>query len=166
VLRTLFIDGISANPAVLRPKYKRPVDFITSALRGLDGETNGGRPLQQFLSQMGQPLFEWPTPDGAPDSQEAWMGNLMPRWKLALSLARNEVPGTEIEFRKLLAGVEDHSPTTILSHLTERLVGLPLDAQTSQGLIDAVLFENEQLDNQAPAILTAGLIASPAFQWR
>jgi uncharacterized protein (DUF1800 family) len=40
-------------------KVKRPLELIASALRGLDADTDGAAPLQNFMSQMGQPLFLW-----------------------------------------------------------------------------------------------------------
>ena len=137
-----------------------------SALRGLEAKTNGGMPLQRYLSQMGQPLFEWPTPDGAPDALEAWMGNLMPRWKLALGLTRNEIDGTSINFDELFPALDPTSPASTLDHLSDRLLGGRLELEARSGLLEAVSTTGQTHGPDTLAALAAGLIASPAFQWR
>lgn len=82
-LKPILFDGFSNPIYTIRPKFKRPGQFINSSLRILGAETNGGIPLHDLLSKLGQPLYQWPTPDGAPDSSDHWIGNLMPRWQFA-----------------------------------------------------------------------------------
>jgi uncharacterized protein (DUF1800 family) len=59
VLRGLLLDHAGA----MQPKYKRPVDFVVSALRMLEARSDGGHELHTFLGRMGR-VLDWPTPDG------------------------------------------------------------------------------------------------------
>lgn len=172
VLRVILLDGLP----LAQPKYKRPQTFLISALRMLNAHvTAGGRnlkpeyPLLTLLSQMGQPPFGWPTPDGYPDLASRWMGNLMPRWQFALALARNEIDGTTIDLPALLCKGEPTcsppSPRQIVDQLSTLLLGAPLDSVARDDLLAAILSAGGD-DETLPQIITAGLIASPAFQWR
>src|SRR4029078_13649511 len=81
ILRVILLDGLP----LAQPKYKRPVNFVLSALRMLNVETDGVA-INEHLMRMGQSYFNWPTPDGYPDRSLAWQGNLMPRWQFAFEL--------------------------------------------------------------------------------
>jgi len=164
VLRVLLLNGLPPSPP--RPLsrgergiFKRPVNFVVSALRQLNAATDAGRPLLDVLARSGQPLFGWPTPDGYPDRAEAWQGNLMPRWQFALALARNEIEGTEINVAELFAG---DSPQALADRLATLLLGAPLPTPQRDALLAGLREANAEL----PQVLTAGLLASPAFQWR
>jgi uncharacterized protein (DUF1800 family) len=76
-------------------KLKRPFHYLVSALRALNPTvgTGVGTATRQ-LTAMGQPLFQWLTPEGYPDAVEFWVGNLLPRWNAASTLASQN--GTEL----------------------------------------------------------------------
>lgn len=161
-LRVVLLDGL-AGTTPPPPKFKQPLDFIASALRTLGAETNAAKPLHDYLAWMGQPLFEWPTPDGPPDVATAWTGNLLPRWKFALELALNDIPGTRLPAHDLSS--ELLPPAQALSRLSERLLGSALPADQAQALL-RVGYEAGAQEKETLAALIAGLLASPAFQWR
>ena len=46
---------------------------------------------------MGQPLHQWPMPDGYPDTTTAWVGNMIPRWQFALDLGSNGIKNTVVD---------------------------------------------------------------------
>ena len=98
-LRALF-----ATPEFLSSaggKMKRPFHYIVSALRVTNAQTNGDKPVLQFLEKMGQAPFRYPTPDGYPLEASAWHATLLWRWKFALALSNNQIGGTSIERAKL-----------------------------------------------------------------
>ena len=160
VLRVILLDGLP----LAQPKYKRPVNFLLSALRMLNVETDGIA-LHEYLVRMGQLYFNWPTPDGYPDYSEAWQGNLMPRWQFAFALIRNELDDTKHNLNALL----DVSSTGILQDdidsITSLLLGAPLERLTRDGIIDSVRAAGAT-DEETRQIIAASIIASPAFQWR
>jgi uncharacterized protein (DUF1800 family) len=160
VLRVILLDGL----AFAQPKYKRPLNFVLSALRMLNAETDGVA-LQEHLSQMGQLAFNLPTPDGYPDTSNAWQGSLMPRWQFAFELIRNEIPNTTHNLNALLDVSSTGSLHTDVDSLASLLLGAPLDRLTRDGMIDTV-HSAGATEEETLQIIAASLIASPAFQWR
>jgi uncharacterized protein (DUF1800 family) len=160
VLRVILFDGLP----LAQPKYKRPANFVLSALRMLNVETDGVA-INDHLLRMGQLYFNHPTPDGYPDVSDAWQGNLMPRWQFAFALIRNEIKDTKHNLNSLL----DVSSTGILQDdvdsITSLLLGAPIERSARDGLIDTVRAAGAT-DEETLQIIAASVIASPAFQWR
>lgn len=165
MLRVLLLDGLAAWPDPLPPKFKRPVDFVTSALRQLSIETNSAESLLDELAAMGQADFTWPTPDGPPDVADAWLRNLLPRWRFADRLAHNEYQGTRWRWTDGLL-TELDGPTALLDQLSYLLLGEALPPSDSQAMLAALTPAQGADLTQAAPLLLAGLLASPAFQWR
>ena len=163
MLRVVLLDGVAAAPGQAVPAFKRPMHVVASALRMLDAETDGGELLQTHLARMGQPLFAWPTPDGPPDDPDAWQTGLLARWDFACDLARNEMKGTRVDLPRLavVAGARDEGEA--FDALANVLLGAPLaEPARSEVLRLAAPADAEE----SLALLAAGLLASPAFQWR
>ena len=91
--------------------------------------------------------------------------NLMPRWQFAFALMRNDLNDTKHNLQNLL----DASSTGILQDdvdsLTSLLLGAPLERFARNEIIDSVRAA-KATDEETLQIIAAGLIASPAFQWR
>jgi uncharacterized protein (DUF1800 family) len=153
----------SAEFVAAPPKLKRPLHYVAGALRQLDAETNGGPALLDALAAMGQPLFHWPTPDGFPDHTAAWSGALLARWKFALALARNELPGTQIDAPALVAAAGARTPAEIFDRLGALLLGAAPAPSVRDQVLDALRVTDAEDD---AAAITAAIIASPAYQWR
>ena len=177
MLRVILLDGLGGREggrkslsragrgsAPLHLKFKRPNEFILSGLRQLHAHTDGGKTLHDYLALMGQPLYAWPTPDGPPDYADAWNTNLMPRWQFAMALVLGEIPGSSIALADLIP--EESDPEDIIAKLGVLLLGgsppKALSDQLSGVLRTAKLTET----SEATALVTASLLASPAFQWR
>ncbi len=161
VMQTLFLEGIPH----IQPKFKRPADFILSALRLLDARTDGGKPLQKHLARMGQPYFTWPTPDGYPDTSAPWMSNLIPRWQFAAALVQNQIKGTEIDVPHLveISGTSDIE--TFTQWVSTLLLGAPLPDEDCQKMGAALRASGAGDETATAHVIIAGLLASPAFQW-
>ena len=129
VLSAILLDTAWLDNPI--PKYKRPINFITSALRMLNAQTDGGLPLHDFLGKMGQRHFAWPTPDGYPDETAIWQANLMPRWQFALDLAQNNISATRIETSDLLHLSNAVSVETLIDQFSHLLLGASLPAELS-----------------------------------
>ena len=160
VLRAVLLDGMP----LAQPKYKRPAHFVLSALRMLNAETDGAG-VQEYLLRMGQSYFNWPTPDGYPDRSDAWQGNLMPRWQFAFELIRNEIKGTKHNLQGLMdVSLSDSLPEDV-DAVASLLLGAPITPVARDALIGSVRSAGAT-EEETLQIVTAGLIASPAFQWR
>jgi uncharacterized protein (DUF1800 family) len=166
VLRVILLDGLANPNLAIPPKFKRPANFIASALRMLAADTGAQSPVYETLSAMGQPAFEWPTPDGPPDTSDAWSNNLMPRWQFALALARGELPGTQINLGELYQRSGAGAPDAFIDRLSSLLIGIPFPANKKGELLQALSRVDSGSEADFGAILVAGLVASPAFQWR
>jgi uncharacterized protein (DUF1800 family) len=87
------IDSPEAWDPTLR-KTKRPEEFLMSALRALEGPHLEGGHLIDLLSQMGQPAFSQPGPDGWADTADHWTGAdaLWKRLEWAMIAAKSQAP--------------------------------------------------------------------------
>jgi hypothetical protein len=115
--------------------------------------------VQGYLAQMGQPAFEWPTPDGPPDRSEYWISNLMPRWRFALDLVQGRIEGTSLDLEALGQVAGSDGP----GGLAERMLGAPLSPEVIAALDSALGPVDEPTRLQ---LWLAGLLASPGFQWQ
>jgi len=167
VLRVILLDGL---PQIQKEnsqlKYKRPVNYLVSALRSSGADTDGGKALHRYLKSMGQPLYDWPTPDGYPDTSAAWQGNLLPRWRFALDLVQNRIKGTKFDLKSYLVGIQEGDASFFIDRVSNNLLGGSLPPGMEIELLSAL---EETLGGnplQAAEVVLAGVLASPSFQWR
>ena len=80
-----------------KPKFRQPFDYLIACLRATNADTSGIGNIQYQLERMGQPLHQWPMPDGYPDTTTAWVGNMIPRWQFALDLGSNSIQNTKLD---------------------------------------------------------------------
>lgn len=83
------------------PIVKRPFDFAVSALRLLGAATDGGPAIQNRLADMGQPLYQWPMPDGYPDDTASWTGSILARWNFVFAIAEDRIADTRADWSKI-----------------------------------------------------------------
>jgi uncharacterized protein (DUF1800 family) len=126
-------------------KFKRPFNYIVSALRATGARTDSGLEIVDYLRRMGHAPFSYPTPDGYPEPAGPWMGTLLWRWNFALALSENRIKGTTVNFEAL----QKHAggDPGLMAHLLGR----------------KSLAEEAQAYEESGAGL-ALLLASPAFQ--
>ncbi|HDN04802.1 MAG TPA: DUF1800 domain-containing protein [Chloroflexi bacterium] len=167
VLRVILLDGFPYIVTENSPlKYKRPVNYLVSALRSSGAETDGGRALQRYLKSMGQPLYDWPTPDGYPDTAASWQGNLLPRWRFALDLVQNQIKGTRFDLESYLVDVQAGDASFFVDHVANNFLGGSLPPGMEIELLSTLEETISDNPRQAAEVVIAGVLASPAFQWR
>lgn len=98
-LVSLFQSEAFQNPGL--PKFKRPFNFLVSALRATAADVHQPDALLDYLARMGHSPFQYPTPDGYPEEAEPWYGSMMWRWHFVYALSRNEVPGVTVDWTVL-----------------------------------------------------------------
>lgn len=125
---------------------KRPYDLVVSTVRALDGFTDGRSGLQDGLTEMGQPLYQWAMPDGYPRKTSSWTASLLARWNWALAVGYGSVAGLETDLESLAKRMELPPPQAlayaIFGHADHPLKGKDLRETVALALLD------------------------PAFQWR
>ena len=169
MLRPLLLSNeLRDSPPIL----KRPFDYLVSSLRATNADTDGGAGVQEHLRRMGQPLYQWPMPDGYPDRTASWTGSLLARWNFALALCAGGVDGTSLDLSKLLQSAPKNKQAQALREIV-------LSRRTNENVprLERALDEMKagrkylQADPKAAddvalkenAVL---LLASPEFQWR
>jgi uncharacterized protein (DUF1800 family) len=140
-------------------KFKPPFRFVASALRATGADTHAHAPLVEYLTRMGQGVFQYPTPDGYPDEAAPWMGTLLWRWNLAFALAAGKVPTVKVPLEKLDAAIAAGARgSESIERLFRYFVGRsPTDAEHAA-------LAGATRDLSAPSDLAALVLASPAFQ--
>ena len=97
-LRAIFRSQEFFSPEAVQAKVKKPVEFVTSALRAVGAETNASPALLRYLVRMGEPLFLAQPPTGFPDVGSTWVSPdmLLTRMNFAMDLITNRIPGTRV----------------------------------------------------------------------
>lgn len=133
------------------PLPKRPLDYVASAMRAVAAVSDCDQGVQDHLERMGQPLHQWPMPDGYPEKASAWTGSLLARWNFALALCEGRVPGTRVSLKDLFER----------THAAPASAGAILAFGREASERDGVLKRESD-----PARIAALCLASPEFQWR
>ena len=109
-VRTILKSRELANQRSYEAKVKSPFEYAVSAVRLLGADTDGGRPILDWIARMGEPIFGRVTPDGYPDRANSWLstGTLLQRMNFATALASNQIPGT-----KYSSDSRDHDTTPV-----------------------------------------------------
>lgn len=166
----LLSDELMKGPPIM----KRPYDYAVSALRALNADTDGGKSLQTQLANMGQPLYQWPMPDGYPDRTAAWTGSLLARWNFALALVHTGIGNTSIDFEGLVKAGKVKNSRDLPDLMLQMLLARKPDDSHIESLHTAMRKHtrpakpaNEETGLAIDAARYAALaMASPEFQWR
>src|SRR6476646_4845094 len=105
-LRSIITSPEFFSPTAYRTKVKSPFEYVASALRATNAETDANAPVLGWIARMGQPVFLHVTPDGYPDASTSWLSNndLLARFNFAVALMGNNIKGTKVDVTKLLPG--------------------------------------------------------------
>jgi hypothetical protein len=147
----------------------RPYTYIVSVLRVLhvDFRLRQGRGVADWMQMMGQPLFQWPPPDGYPAVSCAWAANLLPRWNFALALLHNEIPGAVVLLDDLLAAGGAETTFAAVQLFAGLVYGCSLQRNELvlfTDYIDSPLLQNDEAQARLRDCV-ALMLASPEFQW-
>jgi uncharacterized protein (DUF1800 family) len=101
-------------------KYKTPFRYAVSTLRATGCEPQNYKPVIQFLTQQGQPLYGCLTPDGYKNTKEAWLNpdSLLRRINFATAVGTGHLPDNYLQppdYRRLGATISGgtFSPQTV-----------------------------------------------------
>lgn len=88
-------------------KTKTPFEYVVSAIRSLNGTSDGSRQIAQATAKMGQALYQCQPPAGYPDRGDYWMssGAVLERLNFAVALTADKIPGTTVSFNEPVAQV-------------------------------------------------------------
>jgi uncharacterized protein (DUF1800 family) len=177
VLRTMVAHPAFA--AAAQQKFHRPWDYLAFALRALDarltvsadpGEYAG---LDSVLTALGQVPFDWPAPNGYPDTEADWLGTggLIARWNLAGDLVAGSFPPVVAGTAPLRASLTGRTASEIYDAVSQAVM-LESVTETGRGFLrtrtgwaDTDRPGAAAIDAAFPVILLA-ILASPDAQYR
>jgi uncharacterized protein (DUF1800 family) len=118
-LRAIVTSPEFFSPATYRAKVRSPFEYVAAAMRALNAETDGDRPVLDAIGRMGQPVFGRITPDGYADRADQWLssGAMVARFNFASALATNKIKGTSVDLTKLLSKVDQANKDSIATQL-------------------------------------------------
>ena len=141
-------------------KFKRPFHYVASSLRGSAAIITNITNSVNTVGALGQPLYQWETPDGFPDLMEYWVGNITPRWQFATSLASSTSTTTvRVNVAPWLAG----TPDAALDAMNTELFGGEL-APSTRAQLRSYLTAGTFNDGRLRETLALAL-SSHEFQW-
>jgi uncharacterized protein (DUF1800 family) len=153
-----------------RAKYKRPLEFVVSAIRATGAEVSRVRELLQVLKRMNEPLYGCPDPTGYYDQAEAWRdpGSIAYRWAFAAELVANRLRGVKVP-DSLYEGLPADRPGEWRKILAARILPVtgsgPGTSAAIDGLVEAELKRKPQATPaQLGPVIVAALLGSPEFQ--
>jgi uncharacterized protein (DUF1800 family) len=175
VMTTMIYSPEFWSRAAFRAKVKTPFELVASTTRALGADVDQPLQLAQWVSRIGEPLYQCLTPNGYSDKAAAWVstGALLNRVNFAVALTSNKVRGAQVDLNSLvgtdvgpnsqlaldrienefLAGqISDSTRTTLEKEMTEpRILGAKLDDPVTQVNV---------------SLITGLVLGSPEFQKR
>jgi uncharacterized protein (DUF1800 family) len=148
-LRAIVTSPEFFSNTVYRAKMRSPFEYVAAAMRALNAETDGDRPVLDAIGRMGQPVFGRITPDGYADRSDQWLssGAMIARFNFASALATNRLKGTKIDVARLLSGVDEAKKDSVAA----KFIRLTVSGDLSKGT-RTVLEKTLQSDAAANAM--------------
>jgi uncharacterized protein (DUF1800 family) len=109
VIRSIVTAPEFFDPDAIGAKIKKPSEFVASALRILQADTQAPPALLRAINRMGEPLFLSQPPTGFPDAGESWVSSdtLLARMNFAIDLTAGRLPDTLPNPVVIRAGVQN-----------------------------------------------------------
>jgi uncharacterized protein (DUF1800 family) len=158
-------------------KLRRPLDFLTAAMRATGAEYRYFWVMEESFRDLAQPPYGWHPPDGYPDVAGAWMntGGLLARWNIAMQLTYGATGDSESGVTARLIERIDHPQTVgeLVDAVAMQVYAAPLAegeratfiSYTSDGAGADAAVDTHLISRKLPTLFGL-MIASPGFQWR
>jgi uncharacterized protein (DUF1800 family) len=175
VLRTMIYSPEFWTREAYRAKIKTPFEFVASTVRALGADVDTPMPLVQWVSRIGEPLYQCQPPTGYSDKAEAWVntGSLLNRLNFSLALAGNKVRGSRSDAAALFGADTTADPRQALDRAVQLFLGgqaAPATVDTLQKQLTDPQLVHAKLDDVAKpvdlAMVTGLVLGAPEFQRR
>ena len=173
VMRTMIYSPEFWSRDAYRAKVKTPYELVASSVRALGTDVDTPMPLVQWVSRIGEPLFQCQPPTGYSDKAETWVnsGALLNRLNFSLALAGNKVRGSRSDVAALL-GSDNGDPKVTLDRAVQVFLGeaAPGTVDTLQKQLDNPQVVQAKLDDPVKqvdlGVVTGLVLGAPEFQRR
>ncbi|MAE77765.1 MAG: hypothetical protein CMJ85_12960 [Planctomycetes bacterium] len=167
--RAIYKDPEFFEPYYYQSKFKRPLEFVISALRVTGAEVDQPGMALQTMALLQEPLYEQEDPTGYHDTAEAWNdpGVMAVRWQFAMNLATGKLRGIKVP-EKFYQGLHPRIPRVWKDQLARRVLPAGMGEKTSR-IMDRMMRRylegkpNPKVTELGPYILGL-LLGSPEFQ--
>jgi uncharacterized protein (DUF1800 family) len=132
VIRAILTSAEFNSAAAFRAKVKSPLELAASAIRAIDGDTNGAPALHEWIRRMGEPLYQFAFPTGYGEDSAKWMntGVFFNRINYAVALANNQINGTSYDPLRLVATGTVENPDELTARLSALIVHTRLSPES------------------------------------
>ena len=160
-LKSIITSPAFFSPAAYRNKVRSPFEYVAAALRITNAETDADRPILNWISRMGQPVYGRVTPDGYPDMSTEWLSNndLLTRFNFAGALATNSIKGTKVDAKKLLQNTDASDPLKVGEALSRLILTNAITDHTKAALEKVAKDAKARKDGEVERAALAGTMA-------
>jgi uncharacterized protein (DUF1800 family) len=153
VMSTMLTSTEFLAAGAQQSKIKSPLELVSSALRALDVEIKDPASLEQWIADMGQPLYGKIEPTGYPNTGESWLSTarLLVRLNFASNLAAGKIPGITV--------VSDHWNGKDTLQIAREILARDPSPQTAEALR-----KSNAAGDTTPAFIGGLVLGSPDFQ--
>jgi len=167
IYKAIFSDEEFYSPRNYQAKFKRPFEFVVSALRVTNAEVESTGGIHRALVTMSEPIYQCEDPTGYYDQADAWRdpGVMAPRWSFALGLGLEQIRGVHIP-DSYWEGLKPNNPVQWKNVLTQRILPGGCTDKTSEAL-DTVIAKYARFNpkpEQLGRYIVGILLGSPEFQ--
>ncbi len=168
VYRAIFNDKEFFEPKYFQCKFKRPFEFVVSALRATNAEITSTAALHRTLEVLSEPIYECEDPTGYYDRADAWNdpGVMAGRWRFSMDLVLGRVKGVKVPV-SFYEGLHKALPRVWKDQLAWRVLSTRMTKKTANAIDrliqDAIAAGRTRVEDLAPLILGV-LLGSPEFQ--
>jgi uncharacterized protein (DUF1800 family) len=174
MMRTMIYSPEFWSRDAFRAKVKTPYELVASSVRVLGTDVDTPMPLVQWVSRIGEPLYQCQPPTGYSDKAETWVnsGALLNRLNFSLALAGNKVRGSRSDVAALLGSESDVDPRQTLDRAVAVFLGeaAPGTVDTLQKQLQNPQVLQAKLDDPVKqvdlGVLTGLVLGAPEFQRR
>jgi uncharacterized protein (DUF1800 family) len=175
VMRTMIYSSEFWSRANSEAKIKTPFELVASAARAIGADVDSPVQLRNWVSRIGEPLYQCLPPTGYKDNAATWVntGALLNRLNFAIQLASNRMRGAEVDLPSRLGSDIGGDPKLALDRATQ----IFLRGQVSQASLATL--EKETSDPQITharlddpvkqvdlGVITGLVLGTPEFQRR
>jgi uncharacterized protein (DUF1800 family) len=175
VMATMIYSPEFWSRAAFRAKVKTPFELVASTARALGADVDQPLQLAQWVSRIGEPLYQCLTPNGYSDKAAAWVstGALLNRVNFAVALTSNKVRGSQVDINSLVGADVGRNPQLALNRIEgEFLAGQVSDStrETLEKEMAEPRILGAKLDDPVTqvnvSLITGLVLGSPEFQKR
>jgi uncharacterized protein (DUF1800 family) len=175
VMVTMIYSPEFWSRTAFRTKVKTPFELVVSTARALGADLDQPMQLAQWVSRIGEPLYQCLPPTGYSDKAATWVstGALLNRVNFAVALTGNKVRGAQVDINSLVGAEVGTNAQLALDRVeTEFLAGQVSDTtrETLQKEMVEPRILGAKLDDPVThvdvGLITGLVLGSPEFQKR